>query len=92
MFVTVYALPSVGYIMNSGGYKDLAEPRDAGHPIFQGSQSYRTLQFVVGSFGLESVLLTEESILRHLGVKVDFTLEQATKVQRGNRGIAILFL
>jgi hypothetical protein len=27
-----------------------------------------------------------------LKVKVNFTLEQATKVQRGSRGIALLFL
>jgi len=38
----------------------------------------------VCSFGLQSVLLTERSILRHLGVNVEFTLEQATKFQRGN--------
>jgi hypothetical protein len=28
----------------------------------------------------------------HVKVKVKFTLEQATKVQRGSRGIALLFL
>ena len=28
----------------------------------------------------------------HVEVKVNFTLEQATKVQRGSRGIALLFL
>ena len=44
----------------------------------------------MGSFELDSVLLTDGSILRILGVKVDFTLEQATKVQMGNRGITIL--
>ena len=78
--------------MNSGGYKVLAEPAAQATPLFRAPHSYRTLQFFVGSFGLESVLLTEGSNLRHLVVKVDFTLEQATKVQRGNRGIALLFL
>ena len=28
----------------------------------------------------------------HIKVKVKFTLEQATKAQRGSRGIALLFL
>jgi len=37
----------------------------------------------VGSFGVELVLLTEGSIWRHLGVNVEFTLEQATKAQGG---------
>ena len=31
-------------------------------------------------------------ILKQVKVKVKFTLEQATKVQRGNRGTALLFL
>jgi hypothetical protein len=30
--------------------------------------------------------------LQGLKVKVEFTLEQATKAQRGSKGIAILFL
>ena len=68
-------------IMNSGGYNVIAELVAQETPIVEGAQSYRTPQFVVGSFELDSVLLTEGSILRHLGVKVDFTLEQASKVQ-----------
>jgi len=30
--------------------------------------------------------------LKYIKVKVKFTLEQATKVQRGSRGITLLFL
>ena len=36
IFVTVYALPSVGYIMNSGGYEVLPEPAHR-TPHFPGS-------------------------------------------------------
>ena len=66
--------------------------RGAGHPIVQDPQSCRTVQFVVGSFGLESVLLTERSVLRHLGGKVEFILEQATKTRKGITIIAPFFL
>jgi hypothetical protein len=42
---------------------------DAGGTVDQtGPQTYRTLHFVGGSFGLHSVLLTEGSLLRDLGV------------------------
>ena len=34
----------------------------------------------------------DQSELRKVKVKVKFTLEQATKAQRGSRGIALLFL
>jgi hypothetical protein len=53
-------------------------------PHCSGPQSYRTLQLAVRSFGLESVFLTEGSIVRHLGVKADFTLEQVTKGESGS--------
>jgi hypothetical protein len=32
------------------------------------------------------------SVLQPIEVKVKFTLEQATKAQRGSRGIALLFI
>jgi hypothetical protein len=45
------------------------------------------------TFVLREELTLELHGYRFLGeVKVKFTLEQATKVQRGSRGIAILFL
>jgi len=33
MFVTVYTLPRVGYILNSGAYKVLAEPAAQATPF-----------------------------------------------------------
>jgi hypothetical protein len=41
---------------------------------------------------MESVFLTEGRIVRHLGVKLKFALEQVTKCHRGKRGIALLSL
>ena len=78
--------------MNSGRYKVLAKLVTQATPFFRAPQSYRTPQFVVGSFRLESVLLTEGSVLRHLAVKAEFALEQVTKARRGKRGITLLFL
>jgi hypothetical protein len=35
---------------------------------------------------------TQEQTLKKVKIKVKFTLEQATKAQRGSRGTALLFL
>jgi hypothetical protein len=38
------------------------------------------------------VEITDQPVLGKVKVKVNFTLEQAMKAQRGSRGISILFL
>ena len=40
---------------------------------------------------LASVFITPTVVMSPITVKVKFTQEQATKVQRGSRGIAVLF-
>jgi hypothetical protein len=36
--------------------------------------------------------ISADHIVRHLGIKVEFTLEQDMKGQRGNGGIVLLYL
>jgi len=46
---------------------------------------------IYGSLGVKRLINTVSMSVFYVKVKVKFTLEQATKDQRGNRGIALLF-
>jgi hypothetical protein len=60
--------------------------------LVQSESSSTTLQIITSTVTDIPVQATEELGRLEVKVKVKYTLEQATKIQRGSRGMALLFL